>query len=220
MNELIADSTALCAQLGITNPVLVGHSWGATVALEVVASGPDFASGLVFIDGPIQNLDRVFSWDEAQRLMQPPLPRYRSMQEAIEDSRRDFIDAWADDLESFVEARVMPDGEDLVLTLTAPVRLELLRGLYESRPERFWPRVHAPAIVLSARHTFPRIAQSVEEGRQRLHEIAPDVKVKRLDSPHDIPLYLPAEVASEINRISAADANTRLTPDAPFAKPT
>lgn len=203
MPELIADARELREHLGLSYPVVVGHSWGATVGLEAVASEPAFASALVFIDGPIENLDRIFGWDEAQQLMQPPLPRYRSRRDAVADSKHDFLDAWGDDLESFVEARVMPDGGDLILTLTAPVRLELLRGLYDSKPESLWPRIHVPAVVLVAQKTFPRIAESVADGIRRLQAIAPDVVVKRLDSPHDIPLYLPAEVAGEIDRISA-----------------
>jgi len=203
MTQLVRDARALAEELELSTPVVVGHSWGATVALEVAASEPAIACALVFIDGPIQNLNRVLNWGEAQGLMQPPLPRYRSMQEAIADSKQDLKEAWGDDLEAFVAARVMPDGSDLILTLTAPVRLELLRGLYESRPESLWPRVGVPAVVLVAKHTFPRIARSTEDGINRLHEIAPHVALKRLDSPHDIPLYLPVEVADEIGRITA-----------------
>ena len=206
MPELVADVSALSDALGLVHPVVVGHSWGATVALNVVASDPAFASALVFIDGPIQNFERVFAWEEAQQVMQPPLPRYRSIQDAIKDSRRHFLEAWRNDLRPFVEARVMPDGRELVLTLTAPVRLELLRGMYFTNTDELWSRVQVPAVVLVAEHTFPGIRRSVEEGVERLRESAPHVVVKRMDSPHDIPLYLPDEVAAEIERVSVAGA--------------
>src|SRR5216683_3111680 len=78
---------------------------------------------------------------DAQRFMQPPLPRFSSFSKAIAESRRDFNGAWADDLEPFVHARVVPEGDSLVLTLTAAVRLELLRGLYDSQPDVLWPRL-------------------------------------------------------------------------------
>lgn len=204
MLELIRDVQALADELSLSKPIVGGHSWGATVALEVVASQPDVASALVFIDGPIQNVDHLFTWDEAQHWMQPPLPRYHSMDDAIADSKQDFTDAWRDDLESFVEARVMREGPDLILTLTAPIRLELLRGLFQARVDDLWPRVQAPAVVMVARHGPARISRSTEEGINRLSEIAPGITVKRMNSPHDIPLFLPAEVAAEIDRVTAA----------------
>src|SRR4029079_1567030 len=55
-----------------------------------------------------------------------------------------------DDLEPFVEARVIDDGDGLVLTLTAPVRLALLRGLYDSQPDVLWPSLSVPAVALLA----------------------------------------------------------------------
>ncbi|HVH62023.1 MAG TPA: alpha/beta hydrolase, partial [Candidatus Dormibacteraeota bacterium] len=202
MRELIRDVHELTGELSLVKPVVAGHSWGATVALELVASQPDLASALVFIDGPVRNVDHMLTWDEAKTLMQPPLPRYPSMREAIAGSKRDFLEAWDEDLERFVEARVMRNGPELILTLTAPIRLELLRGLFEARPDDLWPRVHVPAVVMVARRSMARISRSTDEGIKRLHDVAPLVTVKRMDSPHDIPLYLPADVASEIVRIT------------------
>jgi hypothetical protein len=158
---------------------------------------------LVFIDGPVQSPARLFNWDEAQRLMQPPLPRFSSITAAIDESRRDFGDAWDTDLEPFVSDRVMADGEALVLTLTAPVRLELLRGLFDSQPEGLWPRLKVPSVALLALRSFARISRSSDPGVTRLGEIAPRVEVKWFDTPHDIPLYMPAEVAAEIERIAS-----------------
>src|SRR5260370_6722792 len=88
----------------------------------------------------------MFSWEDAQRFMQPPLPRFSGFSEAIAESRRDFGEAWADDLEPFVHARVVPDGDSLVLTLTAAVRLQLPRALYHPPPAAPWPPPHAPPL--------------------------------------------------------------------------
>ena len=203
MEQLVDDVTFLIAELGLTRPVVVGHSWGATVALELVGTRPGTASGLVFIDGPVQSAANLFSWEEAQTLMQPPLPRFRTFEDALAESRRDFEGAWDQDLESFVKARIVPEGDALVLTLTAPVRLELLRGLYESQPDVLWPRVDVPAVALLARHGPARISRSREVGAKRLLELAPNVEIRWFDSPHDIPLFMPAEVASAIEHVAA-----------------
>jgi pimeloyl-ACP methyl ester carboxylesterase len=207
MDQLLDDSEFVISELGLDRPAVVGHSWGATVALELVGTRPGVASGLVFIDGPVQSAANLFSWDEAQKIMQPPLPRFATFDEALAESRRDFGSAWADDLEPFVRARVVPDGGALVLTLTAPVRLELLRGLYESQPDVIWPRMDVPARVLLARSDPVAVSGWKERGAARLAEQAPNVEVRWFDTPHDIPLYAPTEVAEEIERVSSAAAS-------------
>jgi pimeloyl-ACP methyl ester carboxylesterase len=202
MERLLDDVALAISELGIGKPVVVGHSWGATVALELVGTRPGLASGLVFIDGPVQSAANLFSWEQAQSIMQPPLPRFASWADAVSESTRDFEGAWADDLEPFVKARIIPDGDAFVLTLTAPVRLELLRGLYESQPDVLWPRVDVPAVALLAQRSAARISRSKQIGVERLATIAPRIEVRWFDTPHDIPLFMPAEVASEVERIA------------------
>jgi pimeloyl-ACP methyl ester carboxylesterase len=201
MEELLKDVDFVVDRLELERPVVVGHSWGATVALELVGTRPRIAGGLVFIDGPIQSASNLFSWEEAQEIMQPPLPRFTSFDEAVALSRRDFEGTWDQDLESFVKARIVPDGDALVLTLTAPVRLELLRGLYEAQPDVLWPNVRVPAAALLAKHGPARIATSREMGAARLAELAPKVEISWYDSPHDIPVFMPAEVARSVEHI-------------------
>ena len=206
MEELLKDAEFVIDELGLQKPVVVGHSWGATVALELVGTRQGIAGGLVFIDGPVQSAANLFSWEEAQKVMQPRLPRFTSFEEAVSQSRRDFEGAWDQDLESFVKARIIPEGDALILTLTAPVRLELLRGLYEAQPDVLWPRVEVPAAALLARHGPARIATSREAGAARLAELAPSVEIRWYESPHDIPLFMPAEVASAIEHVASLAA--------------
>jgi pimeloyl-ACP methyl ester carboxylesterase len=209
MEQLLDDAAYAIAELGLVRPVIVGHSWGATVALELVGTHAGIGSGLVFIDGPVQSAANLFSWEEAQRLMQPPLPRFTSFEEAVAESRHDFEGTWDQDLESFVKARIVPDGDALILTLTGPVRLELLRGLYESQPDVLWPRVDVPAIALLAKHGPARISKSREIGAERLATLAPNVEVRWFESPHDIPLFMPAEVASAVERVASLAADSQ-----------
>lgn len=206
MQELLDDVAFVIEALGLGRPVVVGHSWGATVALEFAAR-PDGASGLVFIDGPVQSAANLFSWEEAQQFMQPPLPRFTSFEAALAASEHDFEGTWSDDLKPFVEARVIPDGDGLILTLSGPVRYELLRGLYESKPELLWPQVEVPASVLLAKQSFARTSTFKQAGVKQLKRIAPQVEVIWFDAPHDIPLHMPGEIAAAVERIAGLAAN-------------
>jgi pimeloyl-ACP methyl ester carboxylesterase len=206
MDELLEDAAFVIGELGLEQPAVVGHSWGATVALELVGTRPGLASALAFIDGPVQSAANMFSWEDAQRLMQPPLPRFATLADAIAESQRDFGGAWDDDLEPFVQARVVDDGGAYVLTLTAAARLRLLRGLYDSQPDMLWPRIEVPAVALLARGGPASISNWKEHGAALLATLAPSVEIRWFDTPHDIPIFAPAEVAAEIERVSSAAA--------------
>jgi pimeloyl-ACP methyl ester carboxylesterase len=50
---VFADDLAwLCQQIGISAPVVVGHSMGSVVALELTARDPQLAAALVLVDPP------------------------------------------------------------------------------------------------------------------------------------------------------------------------
>ena len=205
MEKLVADAEFVIERLGLERPVIAGHSWGATVGLELAAHLGDAASGFVFIDGPVQSAANLFSWEDAQHYMQPPLPRYSSFAQALEDGRRDFNGAWGEDLEPFVMSRVMQEGSAFVLTLTAPVRLELLRGLYESPVDQLWAMLPIRAAALLARQGPAAITARREGGARLLAEVVPHVEVRWFDTPHDIPLYEPKAIAAEIARLSESE---------------
>jgi pimeloyl-ACP methyl ester carboxylesterase len=206
MDELIEDAAFAIESLDLGRPVVAGHSWGATVALELAARRPRLLSGLVFIDGPIQSASNLFSWEEAQTFMQPPLPRYTAFAEAIDDSRRDFDRAWGDDLEPFVMSRVMQEGSSLILSLTSEVRLELLRGLYDSPVDQLWTELASPAIALLARAGPKQVKDWREKGVRELEQRAPDVRVTWFDTPHDIPIFAPEAVAAEIKSLAGSSS--------------
>lgn len=215
MDELLGDALHVVDSLDLGRPLVAGHSWGATVSLELAARHGDKVSALVFIDGPVQSAANLFSWEQAQSFMQPPLPRYSSFAQAIDDGRRDFDGAWADDLEPFVMSKLMQEGRSFVLTLTAPVRLELLRGLYDSPVDQLWADLDVPAAALLASGGPGGLAGWKESGAKLLRERAPEVRVQWFDTPHDIPLFAPEAVAAEIEKSAAGAA--RLTDSEPAA---
>jgi len=209
MDELLADVEFVADRLGLVKPVVAGHSWGATVSLELTARQRDFASALVFIDGPIQSASSLFSWDEGQQFMQPPLPRYGSIIQAIAESRKDFGTAWGDDLEPFVLARVVQDGNELILTLTSEARLALLRGLYNSPVEQLWAALEVPTFVLLAREASAPVSSWKNRGAVELAKLAPAIEIQWFDTPHDIPLFKPAEVAAVISAAGGDSSGER-----------
>ena len=201
LDVLASDAGHAIRELGLNRPVVVGHSWGGTVALEVGATPAELISGVAVMDGPIASMSERITWEDASRMMQPPLPRYGSFEEAFEASRQVLGEAWDEDLQPFVKAGLRRDIDSWVLTLTAPVRLQILEQLYRFRPELTLAAIDAPLLVgLAANDTGMRAWK--EEGARRVQEIRPDADIRWYQSRHDVPLIRPDEVASDLEALA------------------
>ena len=201
LDVLAADAAHAIRALGLNRPVVVGHSWGGTVALEVGATPGKPVSAVAVMDGPIASISERITWEDASRMMQPPLPRYASLEEAFEANRQMLGEAWGEDLQAFVKAGLRRDGDSWMLTLTAPVRLQILEQLYQFRPEVALAAIDAPLLVgLAAADTAMRAWK--EEGARRVQEIHPDADIRWYDSRHDIPLIRPGEIATDLETLA------------------
>ncbi len=58
MEGFASDVAWLCHELGVSHPVIVGHSMGGVVALEVLAADPGLATAVVALDAPFVLADR------------------------------------------------------------------------------------------------------------------------------------------------------------------
>ena len=52
VEQHVADAIAVLDARDVNRAVVVGHSWGAHLALELAVAHPDRVAGLVLIDGP------------------------------------------------------------------------------------------------------------------------------------------------------------------------
>jgi pimeloyl-ACP methyl ester carboxylesterase len=209
--EIVADAAEAIEVLGLGRPLVAGHSWGAAIALELAALHPDRVSGLVFVDGPAAAMTAFMTWEEVAERLQPPLPRYRDLQEAYRAHAGDLGEAWGDDLEGFVRAGLVVDAEGrFTSTLTESVRLEILRALYAYQPELLFPRVEGPILLALAGRLWAGAPSSLRAWRQRAAEQVrrsrPDAQLRTYDSAHDVPLIAPAALADDVERTAIAAA--------------
>lgn len=196
-----ADAGHVIRELGLNRPVIVGHSWGGTVALEVGARLSELVSAVALMDGPIASISESITWADASRMMQPPLPRYRSLDDAYQASRQVLGDAWDDDLQPFVRAGLWPDGDAWILRLTATVRLQILEQLYQFRPDVAAAAITAPLLIGLAANDAALRARK-EAGARRIKEIRPDADIRWYDSQHDIPLIRADAVAKDLEELA------------------
>jgi pimeloyl-ACP methyl ester carboxylesterase len=69
---LVADVVAVVEKLGLAPVNLVGHSWGADVALQVAARRPSLVTSLALVDGGIWDLGQLMNWEECRETLAPP----------------------------------------------------------------------------------------------------------------------------------------------------
>ncbi|MBJ7597840.1 MAG: hypothetical protein DLM67_12370 [Candidatus Nephthysia bennettiae] len=209
-SELVADAAHAIGELGLGRPLVLGHSWGASVALDLAASRPDLAAGLVFVDGPPAAMSRVMSWVEASRRMQPPLPIYTDLDQAVEAQRQYLGEAWAEDLRPFVRAGLVDVEGGLTSTLTVDVRRQILEQMFDFDPLADFPKVEGPLLLAMAGLLWPGAPPEFEEGRRRaVEEVLGAVRgaqARWYDSRHDVPLIRPAELAADVERAALAAA--------------
>lgn len=68
----IADAAAAIRALRLRKPVVVGHSWGANVALQLAVDRPRLVSVAVLIDGGFLSMRDRMDWKTARTVLAPP----------------------------------------------------------------------------------------------------------------------------------------------------
>jgi uncharacterized protein (TIGR03083 family) len=201
MEDVSDDAVFALEALELERAVLLGHSWGGSVALDLAATRRELVGGLGLIDSPLLPMSERMTWDQAQQVMQPPLPRYRTLEEAYDTSRRLLGKAWGPDLEAFVAASHRRDGDDWTLTLTAEVRLQILKQLFSFQPVLLFDRLAPLPVLVALAGSDAAFRHWKEQGAQALTSRLPDADVRWHDSAHDIPLQLPDQVAMDVERL-------------------
>ena len=197
------DVIGVINDLGGVAPVVVGHSWGGSVALELAVRAPDSLKGMAWVDGGMINASARYSNVEDAKLeMSPP----------------DFTGVKLEDFKERVQNRhqgagMAPGSHDVVMAnfevqedgtikarLTRANHLRIIEALWDHHPAELYQQVQCPVLIMPARQQSNAATQdrgqsrfmSVDEAEQQL----PNSKTVWLEnSIHDVPLQRPELVA-------------------------
>jgi pimeloyl-ACP methyl ester carboxylesterase len=193
--------------------VLAGHSWGSAVGLELSARHPGLTKALVLVDGPTASLSQHMSYELADCQMRPPAPCYREISEAEIDQARFLGAAWGEDLHAFVHRSYLRSADCWRPVLPEPGRLQMVRDLYEFRPEDILPTLEVPVLVIAAADDSDGVAPAVTEWWRSQAEMAAGLcragSAKRYESRHDIPLIRPDALAQDLEHVAEQAGNPR-----------
>ena len=209
---IVADAQGAVAALGLRAPVVIGHSWGAGVALAYAAHDPA-CPGVVLVDGGLMDMQARpgATWEETSHRLAPPDLSHLRLDDLVrhmgqgplggldESFRRSFF-------RSLMEEQ--PDGT-VRPRLTRDHHMAILHAMWEQRLAPVLDQVSCPILAIMAESPAPvDAADPFQAAKQRtLAQAAqhPNIHLVTLpDTIHDIPLHRPAELARLIGAWLAA----------------
>jgi pimeloyl-ACP methyl ester carboxylesterase len=206
---MLADLSGLMEALQIERPLLVGHSWGANLALAFAATYPDDCAELVLVDGGIYDFRDMpdVTWENIKRELAPPdLSRY---------TLSDMVNRMGSGVlchlsEAFLQkligsmVDVQPDGT-VRARLTPERHLGILHIIYDMSSVEMLSKVKCPVLAIQAVNGEPTgqfeadFLLMKKRGAERTRQALPGSKVVWMENTiHDIPLQRPELLAREI----------------------
>ncbi len=179
---------------------LIGHSWGAHLALYVAALFPERVKGLVLLDGGY--LQKAPSGDSLQQELTHvdtymEAIRYPSFESFLKSEKAESP-RWSKEIEAGRLAQVSEMDGEVRLAVTPFTAKSVLKGIYQEPTASIFHKVQLPVLLL--RSTLPIEAEDKRlEAIDILVKMIPQVEVQAVpNTSHDIYRDAPVEVKSRI----------------------
>ena len=204
------DIATFIGVLELARPIIVGHSWGANVGMQVAADYPDLVSGLVCIDGGFfdPSSSPGATWAEVEKALEPPdFAALRLTWDDLVRTARSWGPGtyWGSRLEEFLQGNFEIQQDGTVLPqLRRERHMLVVRAIWDQRVSSIFSRVTCPVLLLPTRQKG--LSYSSTDGKhnrevqiERAVSLLPQARVVWMeDSIHDVPVQRPAEIAAII----------------------
>lgn len=215
------DFANVCADLGAVlravkakRPVLVGHSYGANVAIDFGARDPDAVAGIMCVDGGMGSMSEMMSWKDAKQMLAPPKLAGLPIENLLEMGRRGSLaHVWSPEVEAIMRSLFEVDALGRAKPRLARANhMRILRAMYDQRPKELLAKLDVSVLMFCAR---PRKSAADEErgfyemkksSVAQIRRLNPKVKIEWITSIHDIPLDRPRELTDRIARFALKEA--------------
>ena len=209
--SIIADDRAAIHALVIERPIVVGHSWGAMVALEYAATYAEETIALVLVDGATNQFSHRPGWSREQALIDLAPPRFAGTPRETFLSyfkRGPLGQQWSAELEdSILHIVQLRDDDTVAPRLAFENHLQIIGAMWDQPLFDLYQQVRCPITLIVAEQEVPREAvgtalareQMRNEGIAHIQTLQPSIRIVRMTNTiHDIPLQRPQQLAQEI----------------------
>jgi pimeloyl-ACP methyl ester carboxylesterase len=205
-DEVTGDFVGLVDHLGFERPAVVGHSWGASVAVQFAAVHPKRASAIGLVDGGIIEISSQMSWEEAEKQMRPPEIDGVPLDRFLGFMRQwpDMADLWNEQLQEMVLSNLEVREGLVYRRLTIPNHMKILRSMYELKTSEMLSAIECPALVIIASQeptndVGRRWLELRKQGAKLAEQKLAKGRVLWMENTiHDVPIQRPRELAEAI----------------------
>ena len=208
------DIVQAMAAIGLGQVALVGHGWGAKVALMLAVRHPALVSHLILVDCPFVE-PRHWPGMTRERFVREAAPQeiFASRAKFLEAMQQEMADFWSPTVEEIVLASVQEQADGTMNPLLKPENQCLIRvALWEDRALSYYGKVTCPVLLVpAAAQPQPGIQTPEKLERQEEFAIAKGymaAQVARMihhcsvlwmpHTAHDIQLQRPRHLAAAI----------------------
>ena len=193
----------------ITNPLLIGHSWGGSVALNFAARNSSQLSGICLVDGGLIEISSIPGNSLEKALIDMAPPMFDGLTESVLRERiskrnwggRDEM-SMEHDLANIVMANFQ-ENQDGTITprFERSNHLKVVEAFWSHKPSSLFKSITCPVLNLPAR--LNKDENPRQQLRQNLIDQA-ESKIHKFDtvwleqSIHDVPIQKPILVATTI----------------------
>ncbi len=205
-DPIVADARSVIRAAGLRRPIVVGHSWGATVALELAARHPRAVGGAVLVDGGIGALRAEMDWATVKQRLAPP--HLAGM--PVEEFRRMIRTFLGDAVD------ITPQVEEIVLSVMSVDRngrikprlsranhFRILRAIWLHDADAALARLSVPTLAILARGGGDATwDERKRRSADRTARSGAPVRISWMNGIHDLPLQHPGALSGRIERFS------------------
>lgn len=204
--ETSGDVAEFIEQAGLDRPVVVGHSWGGSVAVDLAARYPDLVRGIVLVDGGFTSPSAHMTWEQAEKAMRPPDIPGIPVDAFMGGARNwpNIKDMWSNDLGEMILSNFEVRDAKVYRRLPIDKHMAIVRALFDQKPAEVMPQVRVPALLVPAirepTNDYERTwSEWRNAGIEETQRLMPNAQLHAMnDSIHDVPVQRPRELAAVI----------------------
>ena len=203
-DHLRGDALAVIRAARLRRPVIVGHSWGAMVALDLAAERPASVAGAVLIDGGVFRMrDNFATWPDAKRALAPPMLAGTPVERFRANMRRRFPVTVTPQIERMIMSLMRVDARGGIHPrLSRANHFRILHAIWDQDVVGLHRKLSVPTLAILA-HGSEGAAEfdaAKRAGAARLREAGSPARISWMRGIHDLPVQHPGPLAERIRR--------------------
>ena len=207
-DHVTGDALAVIRAARLRRPVVVGHSWGADVALALAADRPRAVSGVVLVDGGVFRMRSSFAtWEAAKRQLAPPLLAGTPL-----EAFRASLTRWSPvpltpEVEAIFLSIMRVDGRGRIHPrLSRANHFRSLRAIWDQDAVTLHAPLRVPTLAILAHGSADGVAfdAAKREAVQRLKAAGSPATFVWLEGIHDLPIQRPDVLVRRLTRFAGS----------------